>query len=68
MAGKEVATAVQRKIILKETGNFLLLYPVFSYNDIDVNILERGKQVKDQKGKPILRHQEDELVFLPVRS
>ncbi|TAJ15268.1 hypothetical protein DMA11_02365 [Marinilabiliaceae bacterium JC017] len=64
MSFTEGDTAVKRKIILKEMGKFVLLYPTFDYYGNDVNILERTKQVKDEQGNLIYRIIEQEAAFI----
>jgi len=57
MANAEIG---EKKLILSEVGNFLLVYPVVKYNDIEVNVLENGENYLTQNNKLIKRDKEFE--------
>ncbi|MBI9064134.1 MAG: hypothetical protein JEZ14_19265 [Marinilabiliaceae bacterium] len=40
----------KHKLILKETGKFLLIYPVLTYDGLDVNVLQQGERQKHPDG------------------
>ncbi|MCG8698412.1 MAG: DEAD/DEAH box helicase [Bacteroidales bacterium] len=67
MKMKEIEPGTQqRKVFLKEEGNFLLLYPAIAYENVDVHVLQAGEQYYSENNEKVNRDSNAERELIQV--